>query len=146
MRYLWLLALTGLLAASARAEGVADAIPLAAGPGCNVAASPCRLNGQGLEIRILMPKGAPAMRPFPLVVEVSSPAAAEISEVVAEFVMPDMDMGQNRYRLLKQDDGRWSARVILPACSMGRHDWLARLVLEGAGRRWRAEIPFQETR
>ncbi|HEB98577.1 MAG TPA: hypothetical protein ENJ05_03635 [Thiotrichales bacterium] len=142
MRISWLLALAVLLAPPAWA----DDIRLTAGPGCNAAASPCRLTGEGMEIRFRMPGGAPAMRPFPVVVEVSGPAAAELGKLEAEFVMPDMDMGQNRYRLVKQDDGRWVAQVILPACSMGRHDWLARLVLEGAGRRWLAEIPFQETR
>jgi len=138
MRTSWLLALAVLLAPPAWA----DDIRLTAGPGCNAAVSPCRLTGGGLEIRFRMPGGAPAMRPFPVVVEVSGPLAAGIEGIQAEFVMPGMDMGRNRYRLLKQAGGRWKAQVILPACSMGRHDWSARLKLEGGGR-WHADIPFR---
>jgi hypothetical protein len=49
-------------------------------------------------------------------------------EPSAEFAMRSMDMGFNRYRFVRAH-GRWEARVILPACVNGRHDWLLTLNL-----------------
>lgn len=49
-------------------------------------------------------------------------------EPAAEFSMRSMDMGFNRYRFVRVG-GRWEARVTLPACVSGRHDWLMLLDL-----------------
>ncbi|MCX7627975.1 MAG: hypothetical protein N2Z69_06125 [Methylophilaceae bacterium] len=61
------------------------------------------------------------MQPFDLEVE-----APEDAAVHASFRMSGMDMGPNRYRLLREND-RWRARVLLPACVQGRRDWILRL-------------------
>ncbi len=53
---------------------------------------------------------------------------AAVQEVFVSFTMKDMDMGFNRYKLLRQADGRWAAAQIrLPVCVQNRHDYLAEI-------------------
>ncbi|TCP10997.1 hypothetical protein EV683_11626 [Crenobacter luteus] len=56
----------------------------------------------------------------------------------AEFAMPAMDMGFNRYRFVA-DGGGWRATVTLPVCATGARDWL--MTLEAGGRRY--TVPFR---
>lgn len=69
------------------------------------------------------------MQPFHL--EVALPEAKAVS---ARFGMQGMEMGLNRYRLLPDGAGRWSAQVLLPACVVGRRNW--ELLLEAGDRRY----------
>lgn len=64
--------------------------------------------------------------------------AADARHVSAEFQMVGMDMGFNRYDLRPTVAG-FSARVTLPVCVSGRHDWL--LYLDIDGRRY--ALPFR---
>lgn len=78
---------------------------------------------------------APApLQPFQ--VTVSAPQARELA---IEFRMQGMDMGQNRYRLLRQADGAWTGRVTLPVCVSGRRDWQMIVDVDGQ----RVALPFQ---
>ena len=53
--------------------------------------------------------------------------------VTVSFSMRDMDMGFNRYELVKQADGSWfRANNRLPVCVQGRHDWLADIAVDDA--------------
>jgi hypothetical protein len=66
------------------------------------------------------------LKPFELRVE-SDEAGADITEVYASFAMEGMDMGLNRYRLIRKSEGLWVAEVTLPLCVRGRADWLMQL-------------------
>jgi hypothetical protein len=89
----------------------------------------CRLDA-GIEIRF---SHTPAvMQDFEL--EVVAPKGADLH---ASFQMRGMDMGMNRYRLL-QENGKWRAKVMLPACVQGRRDWILRLEVSGKT----YEMPF----
>lgn len=66
-------------------------------------------------------------KPFELMVESDAAGAADITEVYASFAMEGMDMGLNRYRLIRKSDGLWVAEVTLPLCVRGRADWLMQL-------------------
>lgn len=56
----------------------------------------------------------------------------QVQEVFVSFSMRDMDMGFNRYKLLRQADGSWAARQIrLPVCVQGRSDYLADIHIGG---------------
>ncbi len=89
----------------------------------------CRID-EKIGVRFSEPPAT--MRKFVLEVE-----AAEDAAPYASFQMKDMDMGLNRYRLLR-GDSKWRAEVMLPACVRGRHDWVLRL--ETGGRVY--ELPF----
>jgi hypothetical protein len=88
-------------------------------------------------------RGAPAsarfsMLPLPLeafTLDVTAPGAHKIS---AEFQMVSMEMGFNRYDLRPGRDGAFSARVTLPVCVSGRHDWMLYLDIDGS----RYALPF----
>jgi len=87
--------------------------------------------------------GAPASVRFsnpPMTMEafglhVTAPGARTIS---AEFHMVGMDMGFNRYDLRPASEVEFAARITLPVCVTGRHDWM--LYLEVDGQRY--AIPF----
>jgi hypothetical protein len=89
----------------------------------------CRADA-GIGVRFSEPPAV--MRQFVLEVD-----AAEGATPYASFQMKDMDMGPNRYRLLRVD-GKWRAKVMLPACVRGRHDWMLRLEVGGKV----YELPF----
>lgn len=70
--------------------------------------------------------GSPsALHPFKLWVTVKG-----AHSITAQFTMPDMDMGENRYQLQPLTGQKWQASVILPACMMGGHRWLMTLKVD----------------
>ena len=70
-----------------------------------------------------------ALKPF--VLTITAPAA---QEVYVELQMQGMDMGLNRYRLLRQANGEWRASITLPACVTGRRDWMMVVEVDGTRR------------
>ncbi len=108
MRWLFLLLVLAACARPPEPKSVACADPVAG----------CRLP-ENLEVRFS--RQPTMMQAFGL--EVAAPADAEVH---ASFQMRGMEMGMNRYRLLRKD-GKWYASVMLPACVQGRSDWVLRL-------------------
>jgi hypothetical protein len=89
----------------------------------------CRLD-TGIKLRFSQRPGV--MQTFDLEVE-----APEMANLHAVFQMQGMEMGMNRYRLLRQN-GKWYAKVMLPACVQGRRDWSLQLEVNGKI----YEVPF----
>lgn len=82
---------------------------------CATDSSACALpNGA----RLLFLEPVVEGRPFLVALE-----GVDGEEPSSEFTMRSMDMGFNRYRFVRAH-GRWEARVTLPACVSGRHDWM----------------------
>jgi hypothetical protein len=77
------------------------------------------------------------MRPFKLLIN-----APEMTPIAASFAMQGMDMGLNRYRLIKQENGRWAADVTLPVCIQGRSSWLLQLEMEMHNKQRRYHVAF----
>jgi hypothetical protein len=65
-----------------------------------------------------------------------------IQNVHAGFAMQDMEMGFNRYQLIKTADAKWVAEVILPVCLQGRSDWEMTLMIEDTEQQSRFLVPF----
>lgn len=97
---------------------------------CKALSAGCALSG-GVRVQT---DAAPAPL-VPFVVSVEAPAARAVS---IGFEMEGMEMGPNRYRLVRDADGIWRARVLLPVCVSGRRDWLMVVEIDGA----RAALPF----
>ena len=97
-----------------------------------------------LELRML--GDVRPLRPFELRVRLPEAVRKDVTSVSVDFVMVGMDMGINRYSLPKRADGDFVAQVILPVCSVGRSDWVARIDVlmdtGGAKEKWTAEVPF----
>ncbi|QEY26912.1 hypothetical protein [Neisseria zalophi] len=67
--------------------------------------------------------------PFDIVINNVPP---ETQEVYVSFSMRDMDMGFNRYKLVRQEGGEWAAKNIrLPICTQDRRDYLADIHIGG---------------
>jgi len=69
------------------------------------------------------------LKPFDLTV-----VAPTAQEVHVEWHMQGMEMGLNRYRLIRQANGEWRATITLPVCVTGRRDWLMVIEVDGARR------------
>ena len=95
---------------------------------CGNPVTGCRLT-ESLELRFL--QSPSVMQAFDL--EVMSAG----TNLHASFQMQGMEMGLNHYRLLREGN-KWRAKVMLPACIQGRHDWLLRLEVDGTT----YEVPF----
>jgi len=55
-----------------------------------------------------------------------------------------MEMGLNRYHLLKQADSDfWFAEVTLPVCVQGRSDWVVELEIKTQLETMHYQIPFK---
>jgi hypothetical protein len=125
------LAAAVLLTACARApETMHDCADISAG---------CRVDGVYLSSN-LPPQ---ILKPFELRMEIHDPALSTLDEAYASFGMAGMEMGLNRYRLIKKTEGLWVAEVNLPACVRGRADWTMLLELHHGMRRQRYVVGFQ---
>lgn len=91
----------------------------------------CALPAEGGSIRF--DHQPDALKPFKLFV-----TWPQANTIEASFQMAGMQMGFNRYRLVRQADEHWQAEVMLPACIQGRKDWLVELDIDGA----KVRVPF----
>jgi len=89
------------------------------------------LASQPVQVRFSAPPSA--LQPFN--VQVNALSATRVS---ANFRMVGMDMGRNRYQLVRESGGRWLGHVILPVCVAGRSDWVMTLTVDGSA----VDIPF----
>ncbi|MBT9613372.1 MAG: hypothetical protein IV108_08925 [Burkholderiales bacterium] len=69
------------------------------------------------------------LKPFALTVR--APVAQAVN---VEVQMQGMEMGLNRYRLIRQANGEWRATITLPVCVTGRRDWLMLIEVDGVRR------------
>ncbi len=83
----------------------------------------CTLDG----FRVRTSQQPQILKPFELRVESKEAGLADVTEVYVSFAMEGMDMGLNRYRLIRKSEGLWVAEVTLPLCVRGRADWLMQL-------------------
>lgn len=86
-------------------------------------------------------KEAPqVMKPLNLVLASISPE--QIQNIHANFAMKGMEMGFNRYQLLKAGQNEWQAEVTLPVCVQGRSDWEMLIEMDTAEGKQRFLVPF----
>jgi hypothetical protein len=81
-----------------------------------------------------------ALQPFPIHIQLEGHQQADA--VTLAFSMQGMDMGSNRYRLIADAPGGWSADITLPICTSGRTDWVADFELVVVDRRVQIQVPF----
>lgn len=122
----------------------APAIELSADDaGCRPLGVPCSASHARLQLALGLGQSVEPLRAFPVTVEVQGPAAARLQAVELAFTMQGMDMGIVRTPLLKQADGSWRGRGLLPVCTTGRSDWLASVTATDVdGEHFRAQFPF----
>ncbi|AAQ61272.1 conserved hypothetical protein [Chromobacterium violaceum ATCC 12472] len=98
---------------------------------CDIERGACALPGGGALRFSARPSNG---QPF----EIRLDGVAAEAAPTADFTMPGMDMGFNRYTFLRDGAG-WKAKAILPMCVSGSRDWQVELKLgKGAYR-----LPFR---
>jgi hypothetical protein len=116
---------------------------LAVDAGCDSGRSVCVARQGDMTVSLRLGPPVRAMHALPVRVEVRG---AQPSSVTVDFFMPAMNMGRNLYALTRAQTDRWIGEVILPVCTSGRRDWLARVDVETAAGRLSAAFPFQTER
>ncbi|HHC72927.1 MAG TPA: hypothetical protein ENK54_08515 [Thiotrichales bacterium] len=140
----WFLALReGRVEQWLKADRVVEVRALVSVPDCDVSASPCVARGEGIAVRVAIGPGVTPMSRFPIRVEVDE--GGPWDRVVAEFTMPQMNMGENRFLLEKGEVG-WQGEGVLPFCVSGRSEWILTLDLEQGDSVWRGRFPFRADR
>lgn len=86
----------------------------------------CTFVHKGAPAQLRLSTQPEALRPF--VLSLAHPGLRKAS---VSFQMSGMDMGFNRYDLRPAPDGRWTASITLPVCTVSRVDWIAELNLDG---------------
>ena len=103
---------------------------------CSDLSKGCAVDVDGRRI-LFGTKGEP--KPLaPFQVWLTSKDSAPMQKAEARFTMEGMDMGFNLYTLRPDGKGAYQARVTLPICVTGRHDWLLHLDLDEQ----RLTVPF----
>ena len=118
------------------------ATPLKVAADCDSARATCVAQAEGLAVELALGPEVRPMTPFQIRLLAAEGPLSASAGVELEFQMRAMDMGLNRYRLRRDEQGIWSGRAILPVCSSGRSDWLAQLDIRDGERRWTAVLPF----
>lgn len=138
------LALCTVACEPASEDPVANVVVLSVQEPCDPVVSTCVAAADGgLTLGIRMLGRVRTLTKFPIEVQVTG---MQPQEVIAEFSMVDMDMGQNRYRLVRDPAGTWRAEVILPLCTSGRRDWVAAISAHATDRTATARFPFRAVR
>ena len=79
------------------------------------------------------------MKPMRLQLETNN-----AKQVYVSFSMEKMEMGLNRYQLIKQGDLElWMGEVTLPVCVQGRSDWVVEVEIKNQLQTMRYQIPFK---
>lgn len=94
----------------------------------------CTFSHRGTPVKVIFLTPPTPLEAFDL--SLSAPGASRIS---AEFQMNGMEMGFNRYDLRSSGNAVFSAKVTLPVCVSGRHDWTMYLDVDGT----RYALPFR---
>jgi len=90
---------------------------------CLLSESACKVAGYTLEF-----KDRPIRPLTPIKVEMQT--AANVSSVILDLEMLDMDMGVNRFKLVQEAEGIWKGEIMIPVCATGRRDWVANMLIE----------------
>jgi hypothetical protein len=110
---------------------------------CDITQTGCNSSADGIRLRLELKDSPGALQAFPAHVHIDglqNPAQLDVRVI---FSMQGMDMGDLRQKLVfNQQSGEWSGQVILPICTSGRSDWLARVEVIDGKKIYAAEYAF----
>lgn len=119
-----------------------EVLPLMVAADCDSAQTACAARGAGFAVELSLGPHVRPMQPFAIQLRAMQGQLTSSAQVELQFRMQDMEMGQNHYRLVADEQGIWHGTAVLPVCSRGRSDWLAQLAIQDGGRHWLAMLPF----
>lgn len=130
------------LLACQSSDNQAPAELLALEQSCDIASAGCVAANEHLSVKVKFDSGFGALKPFRLRLQLDQITPVKIDGIELVFSMQGMQMGLNKYRLIRETDRLWTATVTLPICTSGRSDWLADFELKSSDQKWTARIPF----
>lgn len=87
----------------------------------------CNVESDKFKFEVSFDENVYYLKPFTISVKTLEKNNHEIISIVVDFKMKSMDMGVNRFKLLKVNkmDGKksWIGKVLLPICVVRRADW-----------------------
>ncbi len=116
------------------------AIELGNAKACDAAVMSCVVSNAGYTLTLQLGPDVKPLNPFATQLKIEG-ASDGGQDVVVDFHMVGMDMGLNRYRLIRSN-GSWVGKTTLPICTASRTDWNAIVEFVDAGKKYTANFPF----
>lgn len=105
----------------------------------------CNMEFSNLYIEALFDENIYYLKPFEVSVWVEKKESVEIESVQLDFKMKGMDMGVNRFNLVKgyskNKKQLWKGKPILPVCVSGRAGWNVEISINSINKRYNIIFP-----
>ena len=111
--------------------------------GCDASVQSCLLTHEEVQLRLELDKNIRSMQPFQLQLHIAG-VQQPVESVNVEFFMEGMDMGLNRYQLLRNENG-WRGEITLPVCLSGTGFWRAVVDVNAQQYRYRGVFRFHSS-
>ncbi len=110
---------------------------------CDISQSACSASREGIHVLLALQDRPSALKAFPVQVQIDGVQNPQHIDVRLIFSMQAMDMGDLQQKLqFNTETGAWSGMVILPICTSGRSDWLARVEVIAQKKIYTADYGF----
>lgn len=97
---------------------------------CNIIEKGCLFSISNKQFQVLFVGTARTMKPFNILVQQNNFEAEDETKlrgISVEFTMPSMNMGINRFKLIKKNETniipKWQGKILLPVCVSKRVNW-----------------------
>lgn len=105
----------------------------------------CKVELGDLNVDVFFEKNIFYLKPFKMSIRTTK--NNNIESIIVDFKMKDMDMGINRFELIKinntDEKQSWTAKAILPICVNGRSDWIAAILVKIDKIHYKLTLPFE---
>lgn len=122
--------------------GMRETLRLVSELDCSVAERMCQAIGPDVRLQLQLGPPVTVLKTFPIRLKLDGDFG-DVEQVDIVFDMEGMDMGLNWYRLKDAGNGRWIGQAMLPVCTSGRTDWVARVSVKAGQRDWKVGFPFR---
>ena len=97
---------------------------------CNIIEKGCLFSISDKQFQVSLVGAVRTMKPFKILIHQDNFEAEDetkISGMSVEFTMPSMNMGINRFKLIKKNETniipKWQGKILLPVCVSKRVNW-----------------------
>lgn len=116
---------------------------------CNAQLNKCKVNIDDFEIGIDIDRNIEYLKTFNMKLWVENKKNNFIESIYIDFKMNGMDMGVNRFKLIRNEPIKfsktqsWHGKVVLPICVTGKVDWLAKIELISQKKQYEILVPIK---
>ncbi|MFK5914793.1 MAG: hypothetical protein QM484_10485 [Woeseiaceae bacterium] len=99
---------------------------------CEPQKQKCRIKGEDFNLDFMLDENIYYLKPFNVSAWLNS--SIEVMSITTNFKMTNMNMGINRFKLMKEKPEhvlqKYSGKALLPICVTGRADWIVEMIIE----------------